>query len=61
MNDSQLDPKYVRQRSELRKLVARLVAPKIVSGRTMNGEEFGRLLEQVGRAALVHARTTPKP
>lgn len=44
--DEELDPKYLRQRDELRAMVAAMVAPKVVQGRTINGEEFVQYLEQ---------------
>ncbi|CAI7927785.1 unnamed protein product, partial [Closterium sp. NIES-54] len=46
LSDGELDPKYVRQRNQLRQLVASLVQPKIVSGRPVTGEEFADLLEK---------------
>ncbi|CAI5965982.1 unnamed protein product [Closterium sp. NIES-65] len=46
LSDDELDPKYVRQRNQLRQLVASLVQPKIVSGRPVTGEEFADLLEK---------------
>ncbi|CAI5494657.1 unnamed protein product [Closterium sp. Naga37s-1] len=46
LSDEELDPKYVRQRNQLRQLVASLVQPKIVSGRPVTGEEFADLLEK---------------
>ncbi|CAI5989455.1 unnamed protein product [Closterium sp. NIES-65] len=51
LSDDELDPKYVRQRNQLRQLVASLVQPKIVSGRPVTGEEFADLLEK-GLSAL---------
>ncbi|CAI5472647.1 unnamed protein product, partial [Closterium sp. Yama58-4] len=46
LSDDELDPKYVRQRNQLRQLVASLVQPKIVSGKPVTGEEFADLLEK---------------
>ncbi|CAI5471277.1 unnamed protein product, partial [Closterium sp. Yama58-4] len=46
LSDEDLDPKYVRQRNQLRQLVASLVQPKIVSGKPVTGEEFADLLEK---------------
>ncbi|GJP43245.1 hypothetical protein CLOM_g2731 [Closterium sp. NIES-68] len=46
LSDSDLDPKYVRQRNQLRQVVASLVQPKIVSGKPVTGEEFADLLEK---------------
>lgn len=47
MKDSELDPLYVDKREQLKKLVASITSPKIVQGKTLNGEEFVTFLEQV--------------
>ncbi|GBG71009.1 hypothetical protein CBR_g8307 [Chara braunii] len=46
MTDSDLDPQYVQQRDELKKLVQSIISPKIVSGNQLNGKEFVALLKQ---------------
>nr|CAD1819834.1 unnamed protein product [Ananas comosus var. bracteatus] len=47
MKDSELDPLYVDKREQLKKLVASITHPKIVQGKTLNGEEFVTFLEQI--------------
>ncbi|GMH30846.1 hypothetical protein Nepgr_032689 [Nepenthes gracilis] len=47
MNDAELDPVYVRKREQLKELVAYIIHPKIVQGRTLNGKEFVSFLEQI--------------
>ncbi|XP_020256134.1 guanylate-binding protein 4 isoform X3 [Asparagus officinalis] len=47
MNDSELEPKYVERREQLKELVATVIRPKIVQGKTLSGKEFASLLEQI--------------
>jgi hypothetical protein len=47
MKDGELDPVYVKKRDQLKELVASIIRPKIVQGRTLNGKEFVAFLEQV--------------
>jgi len=47
MKDVELDQLYVKRREQLKKLVASIITPKIVQGKTLNGKEFVSFLEQV--------------
>ncbi|KAG7989465.1 hypothetical protein I3843_03G239600 [Carya illinoinensis] len=47
MKDGELDPIYVRKRDQLKQLVASIIRPKIVQGKTLNGKEFVYFLEQI--------------
>ncbi|KAL9239708.1 hypothetical protein vseg_014005 [Gypsophila vaccaria] len=47
MNDTDLDPGYVRKREQLKEVVASLVRPKIVQGKMLNGKEFVSFLEKI--------------
>ena len=47
MKDGELDLVYVKKRDQLKELVASIIRPKIVQGRTLNGKEFVAFLEQV--------------
>ncbi|KAI0497733.1 hypothetical protein KFK09_020967 [Dendrobium nobile] len=47
MKDSELDHSYVERREHLKQLVTSIVRPKIVQGKTLNGEEFASFLEQI--------------
>jgi hypothetical protein len=47
MKDGELDPIYVKKREQLKELVAGIIRPKIVQGKTLNGKEFVSFLEQV--------------
>ncbi|XP_020595692.1 guanylate-binding protein 4 [Phalaenopsis equestris] len=47
MKDSELEQSYVEQREHLKQLVASIIRPKIVQGKTLNGEEFASFLEQI--------------
>ncbi|XP_019188541.1 PREDICTED: guanylate-binding protein 7 isoform X2 [Ipomoea nil] len=47
MNDTELDPLYVTKREQLKDLVASIIRPKIVQGKSMNGKEFVAFLEQI--------------
>ncbi|KAF7120313.1 hypothetical protein RHSIM_Rhsim13G0030400 [Rhododendron simsii] len=47
LKDGELDPVYVKKREKLKELVASVVRPKIVQGKTLNGKEFVSFLEQI--------------
>ncbi|XP_061369086.1 uncharacterized protein LOC133311966 [Gastrolobium bilobum] len=47
MKDGELDPLYVKKRDKLKELVASMIRPKIVQGKTLNGKEFVSFLEQI--------------
>lgn len=47
MKDGELDRMYVEKREQLKQLVASIIRPKIVQGKTLNGKEFVSFLEQV--------------
>lgn len=47
MKDGELDPLYVKKREQLKDLVASIIHPKIVQGKTLNGKEFVSFLEQI--------------
>ncbi|XP_041003517.1 guanylate-binding protein 4 isoform X2 [Juglans microcarpa x Juglans regia] len=47
MKDGELDSIYVRKREQLKQLVAGIIRPKIVQGKTLNGKEFVYFLEQI--------------
>lgn len=47
MNDGELEPLYVKRREQLKELVASIIRPKIVQGKSLNGKEFVSFLEQV--------------
>lgn len=47
MEDQELEPLYVERRDQLKQIVASMVKPKIVQGRTQNGKEFVSFLGQV--------------
>ncbi|TVU41857.1 hypothetical protein EJB05_15412, partial [Eragrostis curvula] len=47
MEDQELDPLYIERRDQLKQMVASMVKPKIVQGRTLNGKEFVSFLEQI--------------
>ncbi|CAL0310368.1 unnamed protein product [Lupinus luteus] len=47
MNDGELDPLYVKKRDQLKELVASIIRPKIVQGKSLNGKEFVAFLEQI--------------
>ncbi|CAK9143778.1 unnamed protein product [Ilex paraguariensis] len=47
MKDVELDPIYVKKREQLKELVASIIRPKIVQGKTLNGKEFVAFLEQI--------------
>ncbi|XP_031123158.1 guanylate-binding protein 4 [Ipomoea triloba] len=47
MNDTELDPLYVKKREQLKEVVASIIRPKIVQGKSLNGKEFVAFLEQI--------------
>ncbi|XP_042515467.1 guanylate-binding protein 4-like [Macadamia integrifolia] len=47
MKDGDLDPTYIKKREQLKELVASIIRPKIVQGRSLNGKEFVSFLEQI--------------
>ncbi|KAF9686904.1 hypothetical protein SADUNF_Sadunf02G0038300 [Salix dunnii] len=47
MKDGELDPMYVKKREQLKELVASVIHPKIVQGKSLNGKEFVAFLEQI--------------
>ncbi|KAH1136497.1 hypothetical protein AAZX31_10G030200 [Glycine max] len=47
MEDVELDQLYVKRREQLKELVASIITPKIVQGKTLNGKEFVSFLEQI--------------
>ncbi|KAL9258608.1 Guanylate-binding protein 4-like protein [Drosera capensis] len=47
LDDSELDPVYVKKRDQLKEVVAALARPKTVQGRTLNGKEFVSFLKQI--------------
>ncbi|KAG0481446.1 hypothetical protein HPP92_012304 [Vanilla planifolia] len=47
LNDSELEQSYVEKRERLKKLVGSIIHPKLVQGKTLNGEEFVSFLEQI--------------
>lgn len=47
MEDHELDPLYLKKRDQLKEVVASMIKPKIVQGRTLNGTEFVSFLGQV--------------
>ncbi|KAF7061690.1 hypothetical protein CFC21_068362 [Triticum aestivum] len=56
LKDQELEPLYVQRRDELKQLVASMVKPKIVQGRTLNGKEFvaflGQILEALNKGEI---------
>jgi hypothetical protein len=47
MGDKELEPLYIERREQLKKLVASIIKPKIVQGKTLNGKDFVSFLQQV--------------
>ncbi|KAF7818376.1 guanylate-binding protein 4 isoform X1 [Senna tora] len=47
LKDVELDPLYVKRREQLKELVASIIRPKIVKGKSLNGKEFVSFLEQI--------------
>ncbi|KAL6880658.1 hypothetical protein ACP4OV_012223 [Aristida adscensionis] len=56
MEDQELDPLYIKRRDQLKQIVASLIKPKIVQGRTLNGKEFvsflGQILEALNKGEI---------
>lgn len=56
MEDEELDPLYVERRDALKQLVASMIKPKLVQGRTLNGKEFvsflGQILEALNKGEI---------
>uniref|UniRef100_R7W379 Guanylate-binding protein 4 n=1 Tax=Aegilops tauschii TaxID=37682 RepID=R7W379_AEGTA len=56
LEDQELEPLYVQRRDELKQLVASMIKPKIVQGRTLNGKEFvsflGQILEALNKGEI---------
>ncbi|XP_062187604.1 uncharacterized protein LOC133890956 isoform X2 [Phragmites australis] len=56
MEDQELDPLYVKRRDQLKQIVAAMIKPKIVQGRTLNGTEFvsflGKILEALNKGEI---------
>lgn len=48
LQDDQLDPQYVTQRAQLKRLVRQLVAPKAVGKTAMDGAALAKLLQVRG-------------
>ena len=47
MEDKELEPLYVKRREQLKQLVASIIKPKIVQGKTLSGKDFVSFLQQV--------------
>ncbi|XP_006657504.1 guanylate-binding protein 4-like [Oryza brachyantha] len=47
MHDQELDPLYIERRDQLKHIVASMIKPKLVQGRTLNGQEFVSFLTQI--------------
>ncbi|CAN1131821.1 Guanylate-binding protein 4 [Linum perenne] len=47
LKDSELEQSYVSRREKLKKIVSSIIRPKIVQGKSLNGEEFVAFLEQI--------------
>ncbi|XP_028788598.1 guanylate-binding protein 4-like [Neltuma alba] len=47
LKDGELDPTYVKKREQLKELVASIIRPKIVQGKSLNGKQFVSFLEQI--------------
>ncbi|KAG2545237.1 hypothetical protein PVAP13_9KG418429 [Panicum virgatum] len=47
MEDKELEPLYVKRREQLKHLVASIIKPKIVQGKTLNGKDFVSFLQQI--------------
>uniref|UniRef100_A0A0D9WW79 GB1/RHD3-type G domain-containing protein n=1 Tax=Leersia perrieri TaxID=77586 RepID=A0A0D9WW79_9ORYZ len=56
MDDQELEPLYIERRDELKQIVASMIKPKIVQGRTLNGKEFvsflGQILEALNKGEI---------
>lgn len=47
LKDGELDQTYIKKREQLKELVASVIRPKIVQGKSLNGKEFVSFLEQI--------------
>lgn len=47
LKDGELDPLYVQKREQLKELVASIIRPKVVQGKSLNGKEFVSFLEKI--------------
>ncbi|KAF5179951.1 Guanylate-binding protein [Thalictrum thalictroides] len=47
LKDNELDPSYVTKREQLKDLVASIIRPKVVQGKTLTGKQFVSFLEQI--------------
>ncbi|KAK9282046.1 hypothetical protein L1049_004958 [Liquidambar formosana] len=47
LNDTELDPIYVKKRDQLKELLAGVIRPKIAQGKLLTGKEFVSFLEQI--------------
>ncbi|CAN1766311.1 Guanylate-binding protein 4 [Linum perenne] len=47
LKDSELEQSYVSRREKLKEIVSSIIRPKIVQGKSLNGEEFVAFLEQI--------------
>ncbi|CAN0898241.1 Guanylate-binding protein 4 [Linum grandiflorum] len=47
LKDSELEQSYVSRREKLKEIVSGIIRPKIVQGKSLNGEEFVAFLEQI--------------
>ncbi|PIA45121.1 hypothetical protein AQUCO_01700575v1 [Aquilegia coerulea] len=47
LKDDELDPSYVTKREQLKDLVASIIRPKVVQGKTLTGKQFVSFLEQI--------------
>ncbi|QHO23109.1 Guanylate-binding protein [Arachis hypogaea] len=47
MKDAELDQSYVERRKQLKELVASIIRPKIIQGKTLNGTEFVSFMDQM--------------
>ncbi|KAL6647267.1 hypothetical protein ACP70R_014704 [Stipagrostis hirtigluma subsp. patula] len=56
MEDQELDPLYIKRRDQLKQIVASMIKPKLVQGRTLNGKEFvsflGQILEALNKGEI---------
>ncbi|KAI3778780.1 hypothetical protein L2E82_08164 [Cichorium intybus] len=47
LKDEELDQNYVKKREQLKEVVASVIRPKIVQGKSINGNEFVSFLEKI--------------
>lgn len=50
LDDSELNPKYLKQRTELQKMVWKLALPKMVGDKFLNGQEFADFFKKMVNA-----------